>query len=257
MAALLKLFLWALLLLQFALQLLDGADPQNLNCPTYGGVPGTPGHNGLPGRDGRDGKDGAIGPKGEKGESGVSVQGPPGKAGPSGPAGEKGERGPPGPQGSPGSERVLESLKSEIQQLKAKIVTIEKVASVCHFRQVGQKYYITDGVVGTFDQGLQFCKDFGGTMVLPRTSAENQALLKLVVSSGLSSKKPYIGVTDREIEGRFVDTEGKQLTFTNWGPGQPDDYKGLQDCGVIEDSGLWDDGSCGDIRPIMCEIDNK
>lgn len=252
--ALFKLFLWALLLLQFALQLLDGAEPQNLNCPAYGGVPGTPGHNGLPGRDGRDGKDGAVGPKGEKGESGVSVQGPPGKAGPPGPAGEKGER---GPTGSPGSESVLESLKSEIQQLKAKIATIEKVASVGHFRQVGQKYYITDGVVGTFDQGLKFCKDFGGTMVFPRTSAENQALLKLVVSSGLSSKKPYIGVTDRETEGRFVDTEGKQLTFTNWGPGQPDDYKGLQDCGVIEDTGLWDDGSCGDIRPIMCEIDNK
>ncbi|XP_042633039.1 pulmonary surfactant-associated protein D-like isoform X2 [Cyprinus carpio] len=252
--ALFKLFLGTLLLLQFALQLLDGAEPQNLNCPAYGGVPGTPGHNGLPGRDGRDGKDGAIGPKGEKGESGVSVQGPPGKAGPPGPAGEKGER---GPTGSPGSESVLESLKSEIQQLKAKIATFEKVASVGHFRQVGQKYYITDGVVGTFDQGLKFCKDFGGTMVFPRTSAENQALLKLVVSSGLSSKKPYIGVTDRETEGRFVNTEGKQLTFTNWGPGQPDDYKGLQDCGVIEDTGLWDDGSCGDIRPIMCEIDNK
>ncbi len=71
--ALLKLFFRALLLLQFALQLLDGAEPQNLNCPAYGGVPGTPGHNGLPGRDGRDGKDGAIGPKGEKGEPGVCV----------------------------------------------------------------------------------------------------------------------------------------------------------------------------------------
>ncbi|XP_058611488.1 mannose-binding protein C-like isoform X2 [Onychostoma macrolepis] len=257
MMALLKLFFRALLLLQFALQLLDGAEPQNLNCPAYGGVPGTPGHNGLPGRDGRDGrdgKDGAIGPKGEKGESGVSVQGPPGKAGPPGPAGEKGER---GPSGSPGNESVIESLKSEIQQLKAKIATIEKVASFSHFRQAGQKYYFTDGVEGTFSQGLKYCKGFGGTMVLPRSSIENEALLKLVVSSGLSSKKPYIGVTDRETEGQFVDTEGKQLTFTNWGLGQPDDYKGQQDCGVIEDSGFWDDGSCGDIRFIMCEIDNK
>lgn len=159
--------------------------------------------------------------------------------------------------GSPGRESVPESLKSEIQQLKAKTAMSEKVASVSHFRRVGEKYYITDGVLGNFDNGLKYCKDLGGTMVLPRTSAENQALLKLVVSSGLSSKKPYIGVTDRETEGRMVNTEGKQLTYTNWGMGQPDDYKGLQDCGVIEDSGHWDDGSCGDIRPIMCEIDNK
>ncbi|XP_073705677.1 mannose-binding protein-like [Garra rufa] len=247
-------FLKALLLVQFALHLLEGAEPQNPNCPAYGGVPGTPGHNGLPGRDGRDGKDGATGPKGEKGEPGVNVQGPPGKVGP---PGEKGERGLPGPQGSPGRESVLESLKSEIQQLKAKIAMFDKVASVSHFRRVGQKYYITDGVVGNFDQGIKYCKDFGGTMALPRNSAENEALLKLVVSSGLSSKKPYIGVTDRETEGRMVDTEGKQLTFSNWGQGQPDDYKGLQDCGVIDDSGRWDDGSCGDTRHFMCEIDNK
>lgn len=251
--ALLKLFLRALLLLQFALPLLGGAEPQNLNCPAYGGVPGTPGHNGLPGRDGRDG---ATGSKGEKGEPGVSVQGPPGKAGPPGPAGAKGESGLPGLPGSPGCESVLETLKSEIQHLNAKFAMIEKAASVSHFRKVGQKYYITDGIEGTFDKGIQICKDVGGTMVLPRTAAENQALLNIVLSSGFGGKKPYIGTSDRETEGQFVDTEGKQLTFTNWGPGQPDNYRGVQDCGVM-DSGLWDDGGCNDVRPIICEIDNK
>uniref|UniRef100_A0A9J7Y961 C-type lectin domain-containing protein n=1 Tax=Cyprinus carpio carpio TaxID=630221 RepID=A0A9J7Y961_CYPCA len=163
--ALFKLFLWALLLLQFALQLLDGAEPQNLNCPAYGGVPGTPGNNGLPGRDGRD-------------------WGSPGKAGPPGPAGAKGEK---GLQGLPGIKHYMFLL---MQQPNAKIAVIENV------------------------------------VILPRTSSENNALLKL---------------------GRFVD---KQLTFTNWGPGQPDDYKGLQDCGVIEDTDLWDDVSCNGLHPM-------
>lgn len=250
--AVLKLFFKAVLLLQFALQLLDGAEPQNLNCPAYCSVPGTPGHNGLPGRDGRDG---AIGPKGEKGEPGVSVQGPPGKAGPPGPAGEKGERGPSGPQGSPGRELLSDSLKSEMQQLNAKIAMIEKVVSFNTFRKVGQKYYITDGVEATFDAGMKYCKDVGGTIVLPRTAFENQVLLKVSVSSGLGSKKPYIRTTDRETEGRFVDTEGNLLTFTNWHPGQPDDYKGVQDCGTITDSGLWDDVGCNGQHPIICEIE--
>uniref|UniRef100_A0A672KIP8 Zmp:0000000729 n=1 Tax=Sinocyclocheilus grahami TaxID=75366 RepID=A0A672KIP8_SINGR len=221
---LLKLFLWALLLLQFALQMLDGADPQNLNCPTYGGVPGTPGHNGLPGRDGRDGKDGAIGPKGEKGESGL-VQGPPGKAGPSGPAGEKGERGPLGPQGC----RCVKLYR----------------APFLYFAWGTQitKSGPADGFEAAFDAVLlgrwwknSFAKSF---------YTENNAILKLVVSSGLGSKKPYIRVTDRETEGRFVDTEGKQLAFTNWGPGQPDDYKGLQDYDV----------GCNGLHPIICEIE--
>uniref|UniRef100_A0A8C1MV43 C-type lectin domain-containing protein n=1 Tax=Cyprinus carpio TaxID=7962 RepID=A0A8C1MV43_CYPCA len=150
--ALFKLFLWALLLLQFALQLLDGAEPQNLNCPAYGGVPGTPGNN--------------VGANGEKGE------GSPGKAGPPGPAGAKGEK---GLQGLPGIKHYMFLL----------IAVIENV---------------------------------------------------VIVSSGLGNKKPYIRVT--------------QLTFTNWGPGQPDDYKGLQDCGVIEDTDLWDDVSCNGLHPM-------
>ncbi|XP_021326931.3 uncharacterized protein hbl1 isoform X2 [Danio rerio] len=253
--ALLKLFLGALLLLQLVLQLLAGAaDPQTLNCPAYAGVPGTPGHNGLPGRDGRDGRDGVTGPKGEKGEPGVSVQGPPGKAGPPGPDGAQGESGPPG---SPGSESVIESLKSEIQNLKAKIDTIEKAASFSNFRKVGQKYYVTDRIFGTFDNGIKLCESSSGTLVVPKSSAENQALVRVAASSGLINEKPYIGVTDKETEGQFVDIEGKQLTFTKWGPGQPDDYQGAQDCGVIDVSGTWDDGNCGDIRPIICEIDIK
>lgn len=131
---------------------------------------------------------------------------------------------------------------------------IEKVASVSHFRKVGQKYYITDGIERTFDEAIKVCRVVGGSMVLPRTAAENQALLKLVLSSGLSGKKPYIGITDRVTEGQFVDTEGKQLTFTNWHTGQPDDYKGAQDCGIISQSGLWDDVNCDNPHPIICEI---
>ncbi|XP_067309353.1 mannose-binding protein C [Pseudorasbora parva] len=249
----LKLFLRTLLLFQWVLQLLDGAEPQNLNCPAYGGVPGTPGHNGLPGRDGRDGKDGAIGPKGEKGEPGVNVQGTPGKAGPSGPAGAKGETGPPGPPGLPRRENT-DSLKSEIQHLNAKIAMIEKAVSFNTFRKVGQKYYVTDGFEAAFDNGMQYCKDFGGVIVLPSTALENKALLKVLVSSGLSQNKPFIRVTDRETEGQFVDTEGKQLTFINWQNSQPDDYMGAQDCGTITESGLWDDVSCDGQHPIICEI---
>ncbi|KAK7163390.1 hypothetical protein R3I93_007444 [Phoxinus phoxinus] len=251
MMALLKMFLRAFLLLQFAMQFLDGAEPQN--C--HGGVPGTPGHNGLPGRDGRDGKDGAIGPKGEKGEPGVNGQGTPGKAGPAGPTGDKGERGPPGQPSLPARENIADSLKSEIQHLNAKISMIEKAVSFSTFRKVGQKYYVTDGIEASFDNGMKYCKDFGGVIVLPSTALENQALLKVLVSSGLSNKKQFIRVTDRETEGQFVDTEGKQLTFTNWGPGQPDDYKGAQDCGTITDTGLWDDVGCNGQHPIICEIE--
>ncbi|XP_065097996.1 mannose-binding protein A-like isoform X4 [Paramisgurnus dabryanus] len=239
-----------IVLLMLQSGLLHGAEPQNLNCPAYGGVPGTPGHNGLPGRDGRDGKDGVIGPKGEKGEPGVDVHGPPGKAGPPGP---QGLTGPPGLPGHPGGD--ITSLKSEIQHLNTKIAVMEKFASFDTFRKVGQKYFVYDGFVESFDNGIKWCKEIGGTIALPRNAEENRGLLRVALASGLSGKKPYIGVTDRHKEGQFVDIDGKPLTFTKWSSGQPDDYKGAQDCGALIDSGYWDDVGCNDPHYIICEIE--
>ncbi|XP_017541997.1 mannose-binding protein C-like [Pygocentrus nattereri] len=243
----------ALLLLQLELHLVGGSEaaaPQTLSCPAPAGVPGTPGHNGLPGRDGRDGRDGAAGPKGEKGELGLSVQGPPGKAGPAGPPG------PQGPKGDAGSsdiqDRAIRSLQLEIKSLTAKISLLEKAASFPTSRKVGQKYYVTDGSTGNFDQALKLCSDIGGAIVLPRNEEQNQALVKLIAPFG--SEAAYIGITDRQVEGQFVDTEGKSLTFTKWGTGQPDNYRGVQDCASILESTIWDDHGCEVTHLIVCEI---
>ncbi|KAL7876759.1 hypothetical protein AOLI_G00117220 [Acnodon oligacanthus] len=239
-----------LLLLQLELHLVGGSEaaaPQTLSCPAPAGVPGTPGHNGLPGRDGRDG---AAGPKGEKGEPGLSVQGPPGKAGPAGPPGPQGPKGEAGPPGI--QDGAIKSLQLEIKSLRVTISLLEKAASFPTFRRVGQKYYVTDGTMGNFYQALKLCSDAGGAIVLPRTEEQNQALVKLIAPFGSASA--YIGITDRQVEGQFVDTEGKSLVFTKWGTGQPDNYKGVQDCASVLESAIWDDHGCEVPRLIVCEI---
>uniref|UniRef100_A0AAR2KNR5 Mannose binding lectin 2 n=1 Tax=Pygocentrus nattereri TaxID=42514 RepID=A0AAR2KNR5_PYGNA len=182
--------------------------------------------------------------------SGLSVQGPPGKAGPAGPPG------PQGPKGDAGSsdiqDRAIRSLQLEIKSLTAKISLLEKAASFPTSRKVGQKYYVTDGSTGNFDQALKLCSDIGGAIVLPRNEEQNQALVKLIAPFG--SEAAYIGITDRQVEGQFVDTEGKSLTFTKWGTGQPDNYRGVQDCASILESTIWDDHGCEVTHLIVCEI---
>lgn len=133
---------------------------------------------------------------------------------------------------------------------------MEKAAGFSTFRKVGQKYYIYDGLVDNFDEGTKFCKAAGGKIVFPRDAAENQGLLKVSIASGLNGQKVFIGVTDSKIEGQFVGLDGQLLTYTNWALGQPDDYKGGQDCGtLIVDSGSWDDVGCNVPHPILCEIE--
>ncbi|KAL7876708.1 hypothetical protein AOLI_G00116710 [Acnodon oligacanthus] len=256
----------ALLLLQLELHLVGGSEaapPQTLGCSASAGVPGTAGHNGLPGRDGRDGKVGAAGPKGEKGEPGLSVEGPPGKAGPTGPTGPAGLVGPAGPPGlqgpkgdpgSPGSvpNDLIKPLQSEIQALKARLTTAEKILSFNTFRTVGQKLFMVNKMDATFDKGQKLCSDAGWTLAVPRTEAENKALSEMIIQLGASHA--YIGATDREKEGQFVDVHKAPLTFTKWKKGEPNNNKLAEHCAGIFASGEWNDFSCDVNRKIICEV---
>uniref|UniRef100_A0AAR2LYT9 Mannose binding lectin 2 n=1 Tax=Pygocentrus nattereri TaxID=42514 RepID=A0AAR2LYT9_PYGNA len=286
----------ALLLLQLELHLFGGSEaaaPQTLSCPAPAGVPGTPGHNGLPGRDGRDGRDGAAGPKGEKGElgmwvqcrvterireasenrgqqesdhcaliSGLSVQGPPGKAGPAGRAGlvgPVGPRGPQGPKGDPGSpgsvsNDLITSLQSEVQALKARLTVAEKILSFSTFRKVGQKLFLMHRTEATFDRGQKLCTDAGWTLAVPRKEAENKALSEMIAQ--VAASHAYIGATDREKEGQFVDVHKAPLTFTKWKNGEPNNNNGSEHCAGIYTSGEWNDFNCDINRKIICETES-
>ncbi|KAL7879370.1 hypothetical protein SRHO_G00016240 [Serrasalmus rhombeus] len=243
----------------------EAAAPQTPSCHASAGVPGTPGHNGVPGRDGRDGKDGAAGPKGEKGEPGLSMHGHPGKAGPAGaagPPGPTGRVGPPGPQGpkgvpgSPGSvpNDLITSLQFEVQALKARLTVAEKILSFSTFRKVGQKLFLTHRTEATFDRGQKLCTDAGWTLAVPRNEAENKALSEMITQ--VAASHAYIGATDREKEGQFVDVHKAPLTFTKWKNGEPNNNNGSEHCAGIYTSGEWNDFNCDINRKIICETES-
>ncbi|KAK2900725.1 hypothetical protein Q8A67_008840 [Cirrhinus molitorella] len=165
----------ALLLMEFVL-LLAAAES---SCPAYAGVPGTPGHNGSPGRDGRDGFPGS---KGEKGDPGAGAQGPPGKIGPPGIAGPKGDKGNPGVTGTAVQSSLLTQLNSDVKYLTGRLTTVEKVLGFRVFKKVGQKYYVSDGLVGNFQKAQKFCSDAGAKIVLPRSEDENKVLISMHVA---------------------------------------------------------------------------
>ncbi|XP_062848943.1 LOW QUALITY PROTEIN: mannose-binding protein C-like [Trichomycterus rosablanca] len=230
----------ALLLLHFGLQLVGGAE--TLSCPAPAGVPGTPGHNGVPGRDGRDG---LPGPKGDRGEPGLNVQGPPGKLGPAGPPGPRGEK---GDAGSPGiTQSTDESLQKEIWTLRARQSLMEKAMRFRTFANVGEKYFVTDGVTKALDDGAA-----GAILAVPRNSEENQMLVK--VSDIIGSLRPFIGATDRRTEGVFEDLEGTPLNFFNWNKVEPNSYGGDEDCVGVDKDGTWYDLPCTSVHLIVCEL---
>ena len=63
----------------------------------------------------------------------------------------------------------------------------------------------------------------------------------------------WIGGSDRRQEGVWRwETSGSRLSYTNWGPGEPDNYAGIHDCLYIS-SGSWWDFPCYYNYRYICE----
>ena len=64
----------------------------------------------------------------------------------------------------------------------------------------------------------------------------------------------WIGYADDAVEGRWVWEDGSTSAYTNWEPGQPNNFFD-QDCAEIDpDDGRWNDEYClFAFQPFVCE----
>lgn len=207
----------------------------------------SPGINGLPGRDGRDG------PKGEKGEPGQGlrgIQGPPGKLGPQGNPGLPGLPGSVGQKGDAGicpkcddGPAVLEraALRSELDRVK-------KWLAFALGKQVGKKFFLTNGRKMTFDRVKALCTHFQASMAIPMNAEENKAITYVTKGDA------FLGITDKENEGHFVDLTGRPVTYQNWNANEPNNANSEEHCVMILPDGKWNDISCSASLLAVCEF---
>ncbi|XP_048740007.2 CD209 antigen-like protein E [Ostrea edulis] len=63
----------------------------------------------------------------------------------------------------------------------------------------------------------------------------------------------WMGASDISDEGKFLKlSNAKSIKYTNWGKGQPDDYK-TEDCVELLDRGTWNDRNCVYKDFFICE----
>ena len=68
----------------------------------------------------------------------------------------------------------------------------------------------------------------GGHLVTINDAEENEFIVDMMNYHGLreSGEQPFIGFTDKEVEGAWAWSSGEEVTYTNWDAGQPDDDSG-------------------------------
>ncbi len=103
------------------------------------------------------------------------------------------------------------------------------------------------------EEAADDCARSGWTLATPATADEQDQLERAL---GLFVTPYWIGLGDAEVEGRHEWIDGAALTFENWRYGEPENGGGPytnEDCAEIEPTGEWDDQSCSDLQPYVCE----
>ncbi len=80
------------------------------------------------------------------------------------------------------------------------------------------------------------CESQGGHLAVINSAEENQML-----SAFLKDQSAYIGLSDIQQEGVFEWCNNDPVTYSNWYPGQPDNYGNNQDVTRLFPNGVWDD----------------
>ncbi|XP_023649168.2 collectin-12 [Paramormyrops kingsleyae] len=216
-----------------------------------GGRAGPPGAKGEPGPPGLAGRDGQPGPAGPPGPSGVrgptGIPGDQGPRGPVGPIGQTGSPGLPGPPGRPGTYVGPVSLQGEL------VAPTAEGKCATPWIPFKDKCYILSNDALPFDEANKRCAETSATLVIINSMEEQEWLNIQIIGKGYF----WLGLTDREKEDVWQWLDGVLPTFTNWKPGQPDNWSHNheegEDCAMLISEGFWNDAACATPLKYICE----
>ncbi|ESO94148.1 hypothetical protein LOTGIDRAFT_161348 [Lottia gigantea] len=98
------------------------------------------------------------------------------------------------------------------------------------------------------------CRVQSGNLASIAGPAENKFLLSMLPNAGRhKDNRVWLGFNDIQSESEFVWSDGERVTYTNWADGDPNNYKGDQDCvSFLSYHGGWIDENCGAARSSVC-----
>jgi len=99
-----------------------------------------------------------------------------------------------------------------------------------------------------FHGAQKMCHEYGYNLAHPSNAAENSAMEKH------TNARVWIGLNDIKKEGKYEWVGlNKAPKWTHWNKGEPNDYKGKEDCTEMRNSGKWNDMPCKTKMGFVCQ----
>lgn len=100
-----------------------------------------------------------------------------------------------------------------------------------------------------------FCQAQGYDLAAIESASEDMLVYRQISTRGFEDT--WVGLNDRDIEMTWVFNDGIPVVYEHWDSGEPNDGGGGEDCGVVMTrmgrASEWDDRSCSNTRPFVCE----
>ena len=187
--------------------------------------------------------------KGDAGQPGLhGNDGSPGVKGDAGPAGIPGQKGDAGINGIPGT-KGNHGRSSDWCNLGSHIIITKTVLSTNK-----NFIFLKPKEEKTFQQAKNICESICGSMYFPSTLTENNEVTAIIRKNHIYDI--WIRISDEQTEGVWKDPDNKEaLTFTNWYPGEPDNWNGQEHRGSMLNDGKWVDYKRDKAMSyIICEL---
>ncbi|XP_039878508.1 rhamnose-binding lectin-like [Simochromis diagramma] len=118
----------------------------------------------------------------------------------------------------------------------------------------GGRCFIFDSSQKNWTDAESSCQTLGGNLASFHSTDEYTFIRELTRTAAGSYETAWVGGNDRETETVWKWSDGSQFDFTNWGSGQPNNYRGDQDCMEINYEGgdFVNDLGCDSRRWFVC-----
>ncbi|XP_054459937.1 hepatic lectin-like [Anoplopoma fimbria] len=146
------------------------------------------------------------------------------------------------------STKIIKYLTEEGEDLKRKLSILD------HYLQQGWVYsnnsfYYNSSNQKSWQESRDDCRQRGADLIIINSKGEQD------FARGFK-RLTWIGLTDRETEGKWKWVDGTDLKTSYWLTGEPNSNGGREDCGVIwsyEKENSWNDTPCTEENFWICE----
>ena len=151
-----------------------------------------------------------------------------------------------------GGDWVLEFETGEIETGLAVNLAAQQTYEGTLARYNGKEYLLTSSAK-SWENAQREAQDLGGNLVTINNAAEEQ-WLKQTFGEGESF---WLGLNDRAQEGRFEWVSGEAVSYTNWDPNEPNNFRGDEDYATMNFSWRkqWNDDNGSKSYRGIIEVD--